>query len=166
MMEVNQERSNGKIIFISGPPYSGKTYLFAELSDYFPDSKLINYELYYKRGGFPTFYSKAIRLAKEGYLVFAESANSFVGSNHKNKPDLSDIDFMHILAWPSLRKHTDNMDRYESIFGFDAVRARSGGYSVRKLRDTVRKPRCNYHIFTGDNLGEIKKVVLNYAICD
>lgn len=164
MTDLAQNHSSGKIIFVNGAPYSGKTYLVAQLADKIGECKIVNYELFYGNGGYMGFYTEVIRLSDLGHTVIAESVNSRIGYNKSDCPSLNRLDCLNIAVSPSLVMHEKNKDRFISLFGSKANRNRIGGFSLKKLRQSVKLPKSKYCIYNHSNLDEIKELVYSYVI--
>jgi hypothetical protein len=150
----------GKIVFINGAPFSGKSYLISYLTEKFPHIKTVNYELFCNlKDGYTPFYEKVISLSKAGEDVIAESVSSKID----NYDCFSDS--MTIAMRLGDDKHRDNMISYRDTFGRDSVVERIGTYSLSTLRGYVRFPRTGKVItYRGENIDFIEKAVSDYVL--
>jgi hypothetical protein len=159
----------GKIVFINGPPFSGKTYLVSQLLNDVENCKVVNYERFWKNGGYPLFYRAALDFATNGHNVIAESASTWFGSDEVDKCPYSfeGVDNLHILVFPSREKHMHNFNRFKSFAGNAPTRQRIGPLDIDMWRKNVKIPKPADHlVYDGENYEEIKRIVLNYVICN
>jgi hypothetical protein len=148
----------GKIIFVNGAPFSGKTYLISHLTERFPHIKVVNYELFCNlKHGYPSFYNEVLALANSGHDVVAESACSETDSN-----PVFDCCLNIAVSIPYF-DHQGNINQHKAEFG--SVSDRIGSFDLIELRNLIKFPRRNKpFVFDGRNLESVKKVVENYVL--
>lgn len=158
------EDIQGKVVFVFGAPFSGKTYLISNLIHLFPVFKVVNYELYFTSGkNYFDFYTHVKDLEHDGNYVISESVNNYVGRKHKWCPYYFQ-NRLNILCKPSLSEHESHYAKYKKVFGVNATNSRTGGSDIISLRSNVKVPQDKFMIFNGHNLEEIAKAVKTYVL--
>lgn len=154
----------GKVIFISGPPFSGKTYLISLITNHFENFKVVNYELYYRSGyGYKEFYKHIKDLSDVGYNVIGESVNNYVNKNkdHKWCPYKFKT-HLNILISIFSKQHRRNFNKFADTFGWKQARERASYKELSDLRKSNITPD-EFIIYDGKNSNEILKVIKDYV---
>ncbi len=166
-MNVNslKEKENaGKSIFVTGAPFSGKTFLISSLLYTVPWLKVVNYELYFAKGkGYYNFYKHIKDLVDSGDVVIGESVNNYLGRKHEWCP-FEFKDSLNIVVKIDYNKYLKNYLDFQRNFGKEALRLRTGGVSVDDLRANFKVPHDKFVIYNGDNLEEIIETVKRYVL--
>lgn len=161
---VQGNSKKGKVIFVNGCPFSGKSYLISSLTEELPQIRVVNFELFCNQNnGYPLFYKYVAGLAARGETVVAESVDNYIGRRkHADPYDFSGC--LNIGVSISQVYHYSYLDSYAEDFGWDNAWQRLGTFDLITARKRVRWPQGKLHIYTGENLREIKEVVKHYVL--
>lgn len=153
----------GKVIFVSGSPFSGKTYLILNLCSIIPDLHVVNFELYCRdKDGYSKFYNHVRKLQSLGKMVVAESVNNYNEMDHIWSPSRF-YNFISIFVKPNKDLYYKNYKEFLDSFGKNATIKRSGNLDINNLYDSGQKPVCSHFTYNGSNLKEIMEICKNYV---
>lgn len=160
---------SGKIIFVNGPSFAGKTRFVMTLINEFPEIKTVTFESFYKSKWTVAermirFYEEIRNKSNAGQLVVAESVRY-----HGCYPYQPHIfkSFINVLVLPSSEVHQKRYDEYVEKFGERQGQVRIGWPTLTESRSRFMKSYMPEHsvCYDGTNLdgvlGEIKQYVGN-----
>lgn len=130
----------GQVISISGPSFSGKTYLVSRLIGDLPDLKVVYFEKHFNKKNvvksYEDFYKDVDNIRDLGYNVICES----VYCPEKNPVLQRCFDnSTNIVCLPSLSQHTENYRKFLRLHGWEVVKKRSGGMSIETMAKNYKE---------------------------
>lgn len=151
----------GRLIYISGASFSGKTYLSSMLINDF-DLKVIQFEKHLNHTSlenkYRSFYKDIQQELEQGNNVLCEAAYS----SYRNPVLIYKFDnILDIVCYPSNELHQKNYQSYLNKYGKDITVRRTGNATLSYLRKDFIKKGCpnKWITFKGDNYNDIKSTV-------
>lgn len=152
-----------KLIALSGPTFSGKSYLMSRIVNDFPELYVILFERFLHTGKeinikYRSFYNDITKNLKT-HNVISESNYSTENSILKYEYD----HILNIICYPSFKDHQSNLNIYINKYGKDHLyHHRTCGFNLTILRENYNKkglPKNNCVIYTLHNYIKIKEMI-------
>jgi hypothetical protein len=162
MMELNQ--TGNILLHISGPCFSGKTYLLSHLIEDFAGFNVITFEKHFDSDNktlkqmYGHFYQDIFNTLETSNVIgesIYSSSNKILYCKFKN--------LINIVTYPDYEHHKKNYDRFVEKFGSRVANKRTGGSSISFLRNDFITKGCppNKILYDGKNYNTVKEEIKN-----
>lgn len=165
-----QKVSSGKVVFVNGPSFGGKTFLISQLIQDLPFIQNVNFELIYKKHSkrliaYNEFYETVHTKSLNGPVI-AESVDD-MSPFTKHGIMISPL-IIHVV--PEIKTYLERIRKYTEIFGSQATSIRTGGLDPKRLHsqfvfNTKVSSRIDPKVvFNGENYHEVLEAVKEYVM--